>query len=60
MGRREKAMQSLKRFFRDEEGGTLIEYAFLASLIGLAAFTAMGAVGTSVAQKLDEIAVSLS
>ncbi len=52
-------MRSLDRFFRDEDGGTLIEYAFLASLIGLAAVAAMSAVGGAIAVKLGQIATTL-
>lgn len=52
--------RTLDRFFRNEEGGVLIEYAFLASLIALAAVAAMTAVGSSLAQKLDHIAVTLN
>ncbi len=53
-------MESLSRFFRDEGGGVLVEYAFLASLIALAAVAAMNAVGSSLATKLDQIAASLN
>ncbi len=42
-----------------EAGGTLIEYVFLATLIGMAAITAMQVVGLALATKFDEIASTL-
>ena len=53
-------MKHLKHFLKSEDGGSLIEYTFLASLIGMAAVASMGSVGTNLSAKLSQIAVALS
>jgi pilus assembly protein Flp/PilA len=40
-------MNSLKRFYRDEEGVTAIEYGLIASLVALAIIVGATALGTS-------------
>jgi pilus assembly protein Flp/PilA len=40
-------MNSLKRFYRDEEGVTAIEYGLIASLIALAIIVGATAAGTN-------------
>ena len=47
---RERALmfERLEAFCRDDEGATLIEYAFVASLLAVAGYTALGALGNSV------------
>lgn len=37
----------LKRFLKNEDGATAIEYGLIAALIGVAIITAVGLVGTS-------------
>ena len=39
-------MQRIKRFFKDEEGVTAIEYGLIAAGIAVAIVLAVGAVGT--------------
>jgi pilus assembly protein Flp/PilA len=39
-------MHTLRRFLKDESGATAIEYGLIASLIAVAAITAMTTVGT--------------
>ena len=39
-------MNTIIRFFKEEDGASLIEYVLLAALIGVAAIGAMTAVGT--------------
>ena len=39
-------MEMLNRFFRDEEGANLVEYALLVTLIALVVFVGVGALGT--------------
>ena len=41
-------MGSINRFFNDETGADLIEYALLAGLISLACAFTLGTVGTSI------------
>lgn len=40
-------VHGIRNFIHDEDGVTAIEYALVASLIALAAITAMGSLGTS-------------
>jgi pilus assembly protein Flp/PilA len=39
-------MTNLKRFLKNEDGATAIEYGLIAALIGVAIITAVGLVGT--------------
>lgn len=41
-------LQKIRRFMRDEDGVTAIEYALLASLIAVVIAVAVGSLGTSV------------
>lgn len=49
----------IMKFFRDERGATAIEYALIASLIGLVIITAVGAVGESVTGTFNDAAAGL-
>lgn len=44
------------KFLRDERGATAIEYALIASLIGLVIITAVGAVGSSLTGVFEDVA----
>jgi len=46
----------LKRFLKNEDGATAIEYGLIAALIGVAIITAVGLVGDS----LDEVFTKIS
>jgi len=51
-------MQSIKKFLRDEEGLTTVEYAIAGSLVGLAvvaAFTALGDQVGAVIQSITDV-----
>jgi pilus assembly protein Flp/PilA len=50
----------IQRFVREEDGQDLIEYALLAAFISIVAIAAIGYVGTSVNNKLQSVALSLS
>lgn len=52
-------MERISGFIQDEYGATAIEYAFLASLISMAAIVAMSAVGTSLSTTFSTVAASL-
>jgi pilus assembly protein Flp/PilA len=47
-------------FLRNERGATAIEYALIASLIGLVIIAAVGAVGGSLNNTFNEAAAGLS
>jgi pilus assembly protein Flp/PilA len=48
--------RSLSRFLRDDDGQDLIEYALLATLISLAAITAVTALGSTLFSRYGNIA----
>ncbi len=50
----------LKRFKSDESGQDLIEYALVAGLIGLAAVTAMGALGSKISTGFGSVGNALT
>jgi len=53
-------IQAAKRFVRDEEGVTAIEYGLIAALIAVAIITAVGFVGTNLADLFTKIAGQLT
>jgi pilus assembly protein Flp/PilA len=48
-----------RRLMKSEQGATAIEYTLIASLIAVAAITAMGNVGTKVSTVLSTVAASM-
>ena len=48
-------MEMVKKFFKDESGATMIEYALLAALISIVAIITITAVGTSVCDKFNTV-----
>jgi pilus assembly protein Flp/PilA len=50
----------LVRFVREDEGQDLIEYALFAAGISLAAIGGIGAIGTALNGKYDQIATAVS
>lgn len=52
-------LEMLKKFVRDEEGVTAIEYGLIAALIAVVIITAVTNVGTSLAAVFQEIADAL-
>ena len=52
-------MTSLRRFLRNDDGATAIEYALIASLIAVAIITAVTTVGTKVSTVFTEVGNSL-
>ena len=49
----------IMKFFRDERGATAIEYALIASLIGMVIIGAIGAIGESLNGTFNEAAGAL-
>ena len=52
-------IQAAKRFVRDEEGVTAIEYGLIAALIAVAIITAVALVGTNLSDLFTKIAGEL-
>jgi pilus assembly protein Flp/PilA len=52
-------MQTLRRFWNDESGATAIEYGLIASLIAVAAITAMTTVGTKLSGTFGNVSATL-
>ena len=50
----------LKRFLKNEDGATAIEYGLIAALIGVAIITAVGLVGGSLDEVFTKISTDLS
>lgn len=52
-------MLKIRKFLRDDSGATAIEYGLIASLIAVAAITAMTAVGTSLTSTFSNVSAKL-
>jgi pilus assembly protein Flp/PilA len=52
-------MEKIKRFFRDEEGVTAIEYGLIAALIALVILVSVALVGTQLNQAFSNVASHL-
>jgi pilus assembly protein Flp/PilA len=50
----------IKRFFRDETGLELSEYAVAAALVALAVITAFTTLGTNIGTKINNLASKVS
>jgi pilus assembly protein Flp/PilA len=50
----------LARFVKDESGATAIEYALIASGIGIAIIAAVNSLGTAISSKFGTISTSLA
>ncbi len=48
-----------RRLMKNEQGATAIEYTLIASLIAVAAITAMGTVGTKISNVLTNVGNAL-
>jgi pilus assembly protein Flp/PilA len=53
-------MKMLKRFLKNEDGATAIEYGLIAALIGVAIIVAVQAVGTSLQGTFNDVATALN
>lgn len=52
-------LEMMKRFVRDEEGVTAIEYGLIAALIAVVIIASAGLVGTNLDAVFDHIATTL-
>jgi pilus assembly protein Flp/PilA len=53
-------MNLLKKFLLDQKGATAIEYGLIAGLIAVAIITAITTVGTSLANKFNQVSGNLT
>ena len=49
----------LARLLRNQEGATALEYAFVASLVSVVAFSFIASIGTSVSASFENVASAL-
>ncbi len=52
-------MKILRKFMRNEKGATAIEYGLIATLIAIAAITAMTSVGNKLTTTFNNVATNL-
>ena len=52
-------MKILRKFMRNEKGATAIEYGLIATLIAIAAITAMSSVGTKLTTTFNNVSSNL-
>ena len=55
-----KKMEKIKRFFKDEEGVTAIEYGLIAALIALVIIGAVALVGTNLSKVFASVAQTIT
>ena len=53
-------MKKLMRFFRDEEGVVMIEYALIAALIGVALIVTLGLLTNTIQNMFNRIIITLN
>ena len=53
-------VQSIKKFIRDEEGVTAIEYGLIAALIAVVIIGAINTVGTSLTATFNSVSANLT
>ena len=53
-------MERLKKFFRDEEGATAVEYALMAALIAMVVIASVTIIGTTLSTKFESMATELA
>ena len=53
-------MTALKRFLKNEDGATAIEYGLIAALIGVAIITAVGLVGSGLNTTFNSVSTQLN
>ena len=52
-------MKLIRKFFKNEDGATAIEYGLIAALVSIAAVTALTSLGTSLSSTFTTVASSL-
>jgi pilus assembly protein Flp/PilA len=56
----EEKMEKLIRFFKDEEGATMVEYGLMLALIAIVCITAVTLIGDRLAALFNAIATALA
>jgi pilus assembly protein Flp/PilA len=56
----EKAMEMIKRFFKEEDGATLVEYAILVALIAVAVIATVVLLGGAIRDAFQSVVVELN
>jgi pilus assembly protein Flp/PilA len=54
-----KSMERIRKFFRDEEGVTAVEYGLIAALIALVIIISVALVGTNLNTAFNNVATHL-
>ena len=49
-------MERIKKFFRDEEGATAVEYGLMVALIAIVIIAAVTLLGTNLSSKFNQVA----
>lgn len=52
-------LKNLRRFLKNEEGATAIEYGLIAALIGVVIISAVTALGTNIESQFNTIATKI-
>ncbi len=52
-------MERIKRFLKEEEGVTMIEYGLIAALIAVVCIVALGLLGTNVSTTFNNVATHM-
>ena len=52
-------MERIKKFFRDEEGATAVEYGLMVALIAIVIIVAVSLLGSNLSSKFDQVATSI-
>ena len=53
------AMEKIKRFLKEEEGVTMLEYGLIAALVGVAAIVALTTLGTKLSSTFTNVATQV-
>lgn len=52
--------KGFKKFWKDESGATVIEYALISALISIAAVTALNFLGTTLSDPFNAVALNIA
>jgi pilus assembly protein Flp/PilA len=52
-------MERIKKFFRDEEGATAVEYGLMVALIAIVIIVAVTLLGTNLSSKFNQVATAV-
>lgn len=52
-------VNALKRFWKDEEGVTMIEYSLIAALVAIASIAAWTTLGENIQSKMNSVATTV-